>query len=144
MELKFNGKESLQKIKRAKLGTFAKLKLTPRPPSKLFGIENCIRGTNKVVGTSDPLDQTPRPPVWQMSQVLLFLFFEGFPKYHMLKVKLCISISPNKDLTSLSVQLHATTDRSGNSCLPYLQRKLTTRGFTNRFRDRGTLPLPQY
>ena len=74
-------KGSLQKIKRAKLGIFAKPQLTPRPPSKLgmpylifYGTGNCLRGTNKVVGTSDPLDQTAR-----MSQVLLFLFFEGFP-----------------------------------------------------------------
>ena len=45
----------------------------------IFRIENCLRGTNKVVGTSDPLYLTPRPPVWQMYQVLLFIFFEGFP-----------------------------------------------------------------
>ena len=27
-----------------------------------------------------PAPSDPRPPIWQMSQVLLFLFFEGFPK----------------------------------------------------------------
>ena len=44
------------------------------------GIENGLRETNKLVGTSDPLDHTPRPPVWKMSQFLLFFYFEGFPK----------------------------------------------------------------
>ena len=41
-------------------------------------IEKIQNGTNKEVGTSDALGLTHRPPVWQMSPVLLF--FEGFPK----------------------------------------------------------------
>ena len=58
----------------------------PLPPLKiwdtLYGILrnwNIFRWPNKVVGTWDLLLQTLRPPVWQISQVLHFLFFEGFP-----------------------------------------------------------------
>ena len=58
---------SLQHKKEQNLGHLPNLKTWDSLDGILQNWDG-LTGTNKVVGTSDQLDQTPRPPVWQMSQ----------------------------------------------------------------------------